>query len=292
MIKFLKKNRFILLTTALILFLCIIPILYNFSNNSSLKKEIFSFIKENNIEMSKFYVSDGYINRNAYIAHGGGINEFTYTNCLEAIQDSIDKKFKFIEIDMLISSDGHIVGGHDWKLFRKMTGIQDDCDSALDVNTIKSLKIKNQFTPILGKDILNFMKKNDFILITDKIRDYKLLTAEIPLVDRMIVEVFSPEDYLKALQSGVKFPAYRIKNKKHFEIAQDFSFPIVTMDANSFFNDDSSINNVQILHNSGVTILLYYTEFRDKDKPEFIHKYLGKTVSKIYTDSLSPINFP
>ena len=31
-----------------------------------------------------------------WIAHGGGVGEFVYTNCKEAVQDSLDKGFTFI----------------------------------------------------------------------------------------------------------------------------------------------------------------------------------------------------
>lgn len=57
----------------------------------------------------------------------------------------------------------------------------------------------------------------DFILVTDKIADYELLLKEIPFPERMIVEVFSPEDYLKALKSGIRYPAYCIWGKKNIK---------------------------------------------------------------------------
>ena len=158
---------------------------------------------------------------------------------------------------------------------------------------IKKLKINDKYTVLTGDSISELMKSNpNFILITDKIRNYKLLLKEIPYPDRMIVEVFSPQDYLKTLRSGIKYPAYCVWNKNNLETAIKFKFPIVTMDAKNFFENNENIHLVQKLHDSGVTILLFYTSFSGRDKPEFLKKYLGKTVSKVYTDTWSPSVLP
>ena len=164
---------------------------------------------------------------------------------------------------------------------------------SLSLSEVKKLKINDKYTVLTGDSISELMKSNPhFILITDKIRNYKLLLKEIPYPDRMIVEVFSPQDYLKALRSGIKYPAYCVWNKNNFETAIKFKFPIVTMDAKNFFENDENIHLVQKLHDSGVTILLFYTSFSGRDKPEFLKKYLGKTISKVYTDTWSPSVLP
>lgn len=158
---------------------------------------------------------------------------------------------------------------------------------------IIKLKIKESMTPIFGSDINEIMNQNkNFVLITDKIADYDLLLKEIPHPDRMIVEVFSPRDYLRALQSGIKYPAYCVWSPSHLKIAKSFGFPIVTMDANNFFRSPDTIRMVQELHDSGVTILLFWTAYPDRDRPEWLKKYLGHTVSKIYTDTWSPEGKP
>ncbi len=155
------------------------------------------------------------------------------------------------------------------------------------------LKIKESMSPISGSDIDKLMKENlDFVLVTDKISDYDLLLREIPHPDRMIVEVFSPRDYLRALRAGVKYPAYCVWTPAHLKTAKEFGFPIVTMDANNFFRQRETIRMAQDLHDSGVTILLFWTGYPDRDKPEWLKKYLGRTVSKIYTDKWAPADKP
>lgn len=223
----------------------------------------------------------------------GGIGNFTYTNSREAFLDSIQRHFRFIEIDLVETSDGHLFAAHDWKSFKSLAGIPDNTPSALSLDEAMRQKIRKTLSPLDGNGIRKIMETNrDFILVTDKIADYELLLKEIPFPERMIVEVFSPEDYLKALKSGIRYPAYCIWGKKEYQIASRFKFPIVTMSAGNFFNSPETIEMVRDLHNSGVTILLFGTGFKDWDKETFVREHLGKTVSKIYTDRFSPSDIP
>ena len=55
-----------------------------------------------------------------FIAHaGGGFKDITYSNSKESVIKSIEKGFKYIELDLLETSDGFIVAAHDWKTFKK-----------------------------------------------------------------------------------------------------------------------------------------------------------------------------
>lgn len=277
------KNIFLFIYIAC-LFLCAFLQLvevdkHNYTNNVS--------------DQQRFYVSNGYKSKSAYIAHGGGIGVFNYTNTLEAMHDSLKRGFKFIEIDMLETSDGHIVGGHDWISVKYLAQYPHINDNPLSLSEVEALKIYNIFHIVTGNDIKNIMKKNkELILITDKIKNYELLLKKIPFPDRMIVEVFSVQDYFRALESGVKYPAYCIWNLESYEEARQFGFPIVTMDAKYFFEKEDTISKVQELHDNKVTILLYYTSFSKRDQPDWVKKYVGKTISKIYTDTWSPNNLP
>ena len=71
-----------------------------------------------------------------------------------------------------------------------------------------------------------------------------------------------------------------------------YRFPIVTMDAANFFDSEENIQKVQQLHDEGVTIFLYWNDYSFRDEPTWIRKYLGRTVSKIYTDKWSPEVLP
>lgn len=258
-----------------------------------LMRETDKFIHDRPEDFHRFFNAAGSHSKEAYIAHGGGIGGFTYTNSREALLDSIQKHFRFIEIDLVETSDGHLFAAHDWKSFKSLAGIPDNTPSALSLDEAMGQKIRKTLSPLDGNGIRKLMETNrDFILVTDKIADYELLLKEIPFPERMIVEVFSPKDYLRALKSGIRYPAYCIWGKKEYETATRFRFPIVTMSAHSFFSNADMIQMVRNLHNNGVTILLFGTGFRNWDKETFVQEHLGKTISKIYTDRFSPSDMP
>ena len=51
-----------------------------------------------------------------FIAHaGGGINQLTYTNSLEALNSNYDKGFRCFEIDFSWTLDEELVAIHDWE---------------------------------------------------------------------------------------------------------------------------------------------------------------------------------
>lgn len=203
--------------------------------------------------------------------------------------DSLEKKFRFIEIDMCVTTDRHIIGCHDWRYFKKITGLKNIDHEALSLNEVKKLHINNKYNVLTGNEIANIMKENlDFICVTDKIRDYSLLIKEIPFSERLIVEVFSVKDYLSALMAGIKHPAYCIWAEHELEIARAFKFPIVTI--GEYFFQTGNISAVKELHDAGVTILFFHGGAGDN--ATFLQKHLGKSFSKVYTNKWSPINMP
>ena len=139
------------------------------------------------------------------------------------------------------TADKKLLAAHDWGSFNKLVNLNQELSQNFTSNQLKQLKIRGKYTPMTGDDLRMIMEDNpDFILITDKIKNYELLLKEIPFSERMIVEVFSPTDYLKALRSGVLYPAYCVWSPSHLEVAKRYRFPIVTMDANLFFNHNET----------------------------------------------------
>lgn len=59
--------------------------------------------------------------KNYYIAHAtGAIDGNTYLNCKEALLQSLDKGYKYIELDLAMTADSTIVCAHDWEHFHKI----------------------------------------------------------------------------------------------------------------------------------------------------------------------------
>lgn len=238
--------------------------------------------------MDVFYTNAGLPSALSYIAHGGGIGEFLYTNSKEAVIDSIKRGFVFIEIDMLVTKDKHIIGGHDWNHFKKITNIQDSTDEPLTLADAHSLLIKNKYHVLTGADIAKLMNENkNIIIVTDKIDDYELLLKEIPFPERLIVEVFDADNYLRALQAGIKYPAFCIWGEYELALENAFEFPIATV--GSYFFTDGDTADVKKMHDANITLLFFHGG--KHEDPEFLAKHLGTYFSKIYTNRYSPQDF-
>lgn len=240
---------------------------------------------------SRFHNNSGFLSNNGYIAHGGGIGEFVYTNCKEALEKSIKDGFQYVELDLLETSDGDIIGAHDWGHFSRLTG-QADWRTLKKQPTVelKKLKIRGKYTVLSSADICQFMEQNpDVILVTDKIENFELLIKKIPFPDRMIVEVFGTYQFLKALEAGVKYPAYSVLKPHLIEEVEKYSFPLIVTPA-YWFNDSDYVNRIKKLHDKGTVILVFSSA--QCDSLDFIYKNLGRNISLIYTDKWSPAALP
>ena len=72
------------------------------------------------------------VQRVELIAHAGGeIDGYVYTNSLEALQQAASRGYKFIELDLLLTSDSVLVAAHSWEDFTLVleTGTGDVLDT-------------------------------------------------------------------------------------------------------------------------------------------------------------------
>ena len=190
------------------------------------------------------------------IAHAGGkIDGNVYTNSLEAIKASVDRGYKYIELDLVATQTPpyKIVGAHDYLLLCKMVGKIDNCN----INTIDTKKdmILGKYTLLDDEKILDFfLKHEDLWLVTDKIDNFELLNQKFfKLKNRMIVEVFSLDKYKQAKRFGFAGVAYNVKNYKDAKIVIDNNIAMVTMSLNIAKNDEI----IEMLKEKGVKILGY-----------------------------------
>lgn len=246
-------------------------------------------VEQHRLEMQTFYNDECLHGEHAYIAHGGGVGSYTYTNSVEAFADSIAKGFKFIEIDLLETADGHLIGAHSWNDLAKFTGRTAEELQKLPLRELEKLKINGNLKILSGGGILSFLRDNpNIILVTDKIENYELLLKEIPLPERMIVETDwreTPEaryKYQKALQAGVKYPAYSAV--WNLDYVEKYEFPIIVVSASQINSSPETPEKLRKLHQKGVTIMVC----NSKDNVYFIKEHLGQTVSMIYTDKWYP----
>ena len=137
-----------------------------------------------------------------FIAHAGGeLNGTTYTNCLNAINQSIEKGYKYIEIDLVLTSDSMIIAAHTWDDFNRLTG-----RTSKHIPTYKeAMSYEIDGEKVLdAKMITEIFKKNpNVIFITDNIDNPKMINQKFSEIKRqMMVEAFSVDAYFELKKLG------------------------------------------------------------------------------------------
>ena len=138
-----------------------------------------------------------------YIAHAGGkIDEYTYTNSLEALDLNYAKGFRLFELDILKTKDGEFVAAHDWVNWRFMTGFVGEPPVILE--EFMKYKLHEKYTPLGIKEINEWFKKHpDAFLITDKINEPKLFAKEFIDPKRLMMELFTKEALEEGVDAGI-----------------------------------------------------------------------------------------
>ena len=192
--------------------------------------------------------------------------------------------FKYIELDLLITKDNHIIAAHDWSFIN-----ENQNNTPLTLNEVIEIYKNKNITLLTGKDIYELMLKNDnWILITDKIRDFSLLEKEIPLKNRIIVEVFNRFDYAVCLWKGFT-PAYSLPwDSKNLKDLNNFTAEWYTVSGIAW--DRKQINLMHYIKNlrrQKKEVLLYTAgkpNHINMESDIFIKENIKIYFSKIYTD--------
>jgi Glycerophosphoryl diester phosphodiesterase len=225
-----------------------------------------------------------------YIAHGGGaggeISWMIYSNSREAIMQSIRNGYTFIEIDMVVTSDGHLVAAHDWESFNNVTGHSELGDSAITLESFKSSLIYGELTPISIDEVVEILQQNPSVfLVTDKISDVEILDKSLSGIrNRVYVEAFSIEDFTRLREAGYhpmySHPATNLTE----EIIENLLNGKTRIDfiANSTTDNFKEISRIRCL--LPIKIAMYTSNSLD-----FFDEHLGTDVDLIYTDYYNPM---
>lgn len=133
------------------------------------------------------------------VAHAlGGIDQKAYTNSYEAFETNYEKGQRLFEIDLQFTSDGYLIGRHDWSLYAfqslgqtltpEMTG------GPLPLADMKELKMFDKYNVLSFSDIVDLLHEYpDIYFITDtKSMDKETITAQFG----QIVELLNEDPYL------------------------------------------------------------------------------------------------
>lgn len=226
-----------------------------------------------------------------WIAHGGGVGEYVYTNCEEAVRDSLTKGFTYIELDLQLTTDGHIVGAHTWQELKAFLGTSDLSETPMSRTDIEALRPHWRRTPLFANDICRLLKQHpEMVLVTDKLQNFKLMKQQIPFADRMIVEAFSLYDCLQAYRAGFRNVALSAWSVEGMHQARQYKLPGVVLAAPALNSNPAAEELAAQMHQEGCCIMVHGSSICDS--ADFIHKYLGRSISRIYTNTWSPTEAP
>jgi len=152
------------------------------------------------------------------IAHAGGIgNHRTYTNSLEALDNSVARRYTAVEIDLSWTSDDHLVLMHDWD--REFVKLFDRSPGRLTAAEFRSIPSAHGLTHLSLEDLESWLVEHPDILIVTDIKErnidgLRLLAQEYPeQLHRIVPQIYRPESYLEVRKLGydqVVFSLYRI----------------------------------------------------------------------------------
>ncbi len=188
---------------------------------------------------------------NKRIAHAlGGIDRYSYTNTLDAFHRNYAKGYRVFEIDLILTSDGHLVGRHDWGSSKPPS-----------LDEFKSKKYKDRFTPLSFDDVVDLMcEHQDIYIVTDtKETDAALVKKQFEslvssvekrderLLDRVIPQIYN-EEMLDSIRSVHRFQSFiytlyqtKENNRRVIDFSVANGIKVVTMSASKYtkeFVDD------------------------------------------------------
>ena len=170
--------------------------------STSITLEIPQSLSDNHIYFPKVhYEYEPHIDR--FIAHAGGeVDGIKSTNSKDALDQNYKKGFRLFELDIIETSDGHLVAAHDWKMWARFTDYKGTLPPTL--SEFKKHKIYGDYTTLDFKGINDwFAAHPDATLVTDKVNDPIAFADSFVDKSRLIMELFSVMAVEEALNNGI-----------------------------------------------------------------------------------------
>lgn len=142
------------------------------------------------------------------IAHAGGIiDEYSYSNCRDAVLLNYDKGQRVFELDFAVTSDNKLVCKHDWDYVIQEGGVPGE---VWDEQRFMSTPIFKEYTPLSFESLCALMEEYpDIRIVTDTKdeeaqavrRDFEIMVntarecGKESVLDRIIVQIYNEEMY-------------------------------------------------------------------------------------------------
>ncbi len=221
------------------------------------------------------------------IIHAGGeIGGMLGSNSLEALDATYEKGYRVIEMDFVLSSDGHAVCLHDWSSY-----YSDSLTfSAITKAEFEKVKIFNQYTSVTLDNLVAWMKAHPDVYIVTDIKENNVdvlrnIAAEHPeIISCIIPQIYQYAEYLPVRAMGysnIVLTLYRL--------------PTYNDKSNGKYNASFALKN-GLLAVTGDSILAkpeFVSEFVALGVPLYVHtvndeaaqqSYFDMGISGVYTD--------
>lgn len=201
-------------------------------------------------------IVDDWYNEYRVVAHAmGGIDNYDYTNSLEAFNYHYDNGTRVFEVDVLRTSNNDFALVHDWNQYRtELTNVGDADFGPVSTETFVNTLIHDKYRALLLDDLLTLMHKyRDFYVIIDSktftveqtrtfYNDFvdKILEFDAELLKRFIPQAYTPEIYdeIQSLEifDDIIFTLYGYYHisdgQKIYEIIKEKNIKIIVMHMN------------------------------------------------------------
>ena len=245
--------------------------------------------QETNTDYSAYPVmehsGDEWYNRAKLIMHAcGGIDGLDYTNSREALESSLEKGHRFIEVDFTFSADGIPVCAHSWSDLRS--------DVVMDYENFMAHDIFGKYSPLDAREIIEYMELYpDLYIVLDTkdsmvelVRALVNLDAPAEIMERFIIQVYAAGEKTQIMEmysfpeENFLFTAYILGNRPGYimQACYEENISVVTLpygwlsDAWHFFLEKDFVVFTHTVN-----------------RPDEMKELFSRGVDGLYTDFLS-----
>jgi glycerophosphoryl diester phosphodiesterase len=219
-----------------------------------------------------------------FIAHAGwGIDGYKYLNSQEGWLKAYEKGIRFFEADLMETSDGILVGVHNWDE-RKVQAKMNISLERPNYEHFKKSLLHDMYKSVDSIFIRKFLREHkDAVLVTDKVTNYKALAEQIETFDRVLVEVFSQDQIQKARSYGFLhvMPSFATSIDMVKRLVSNYDIKYFALHSATF--DNSFQGRINLLKDLEVCAYIYTS-----NDSTYINQAFEDGVFGFYVDYVSP----
>ena len=252
-------------------------------------RDEYARVQETNTDYSAYpameHNDDAWYKNARLVMHAcGGIDGLDYSNSHEAMQASLEKGYRYIEVDFSFSSDGIPVCIHSWSDMK--------FDGVVDHERFMAQKLYGKYSPMDIADVLEYMESYPdlYIVLDTKESMVELVRALVEydapeeVMERFIIQVYAAGEKPQIMEmypfpeDNFLFTAYILGNRPGYimSVCYDENISVLTMpygwitdDWHYFFEKDFKV----FVH----TV----------NRPDEMAELFDRGVHGLYTDFLS-----